>query len=475
MILDNEDEMQVGGKMQLTDEEAIANDIIMKYKNEELSRAFHNPRHFNFSRHYFSYKHQIDQSNLYQIIRKMPKGAALHIHSSLMLSADRVMELTYEDHLYACFTKSELDLQFSISVPRRPCPHEWRLLSELRNESSDVTALDAELRKYFTLYTDNEDSMRADINYTWNRFNRVVKTIGSLISYRPVREKHFYEGLKEFYDDNVRYMEVRSGLARLYELDGTVHNITYLAHLFNRVANRFKEEYPDFHGIKLIVTRWRGADVTQIKEIVDAAHQVKKELPEIFAGFDLVGQEDVGRPLKDFLPVLSEAQEDMNFFFHGGETNWFGTSTDENLVDAVLLDSKRIGHGYALIKHPALMATVKQKDIAIEVNVISNSVLSLVCDVRNHPLATYLALGLPVVISSDDPGAWEADPMSHDYYVTFAGVASKKSDLRLLKQLVINSIRYSTLDDRGKTSMFKLFHRDWSQFIQSMITIDPMR
>ncbi|XP_050679733.1 adenosine deaminase 2-like [Leptidea sinapis] len=398
----------------------------------------------------------------------MPKGAALHIHSTLMLSTDKLMALTYEKHLYACLADGELDLQFSRLPPQRPCSFKWILLSELRERSNNVTRFDSELRKYFTMVTNDERFYDKDINYTWKKFNKVCKTIQSLISYRPVREKFFLEALNEFYSDNIMYIEIRSGLSRLYELDGRVHNQTYWPYLMQRVANQFKKEHPDFIGIKLILTRSR---LRSVNETLEAAREIKEYLPDIFAGFDLVGQEDIGKPLSDYVPTLLEAKKNMKFFFHGGETNWFGTSTDENLVDAILLGAKRIGHGYALIKHPDLMDAVKKKDIAVEVNVISNTVLSLVRDVRNHPLATYLATDMPIVISSDDPGMWDSDPLSHDFYVMFVGVASKKADLRTLKQLVINSIRYSELDNRGKRSMFKIFNKKWHCFIRSLITL----
>lgn len=470
-LLAEESELQVGGSIRLTDEEKIANDILMHYKNEEVDASFHNPKHFNFSRHYFAYKNDIIHSKVYQMIRRMPKGSALHVHGSLMLSADGLLELTYEDHLYACITDDDLKLHFSEDVPQRPCPLKWELLSELRNSTNDLQEFDENLRKRFTMYSEDEKDYMGDINHAWQRFNRVMDAIKELIAYRPVQEKFLYAALREFYNDNVRYIEVRSGLKQFYELNGTRHDKMYMPHLYHRATKKFKEDYPDFKGIKLIVTKYRGAAIEQIMETIDIARQIKAELPDMFAGFDLVGQEDIGKPLLDFLPVLREAKKYMNFYFHGGETNWFGTVSDENLVDAILLGSKRIGHGYALIKHPSLMAAVRNRDIAVEVNVVSNIVLSLVSDVRNHPLATYLALGMPVVLSSDDPGAWDADPLSTDYYIAFVGVASKKADLRMLKQLVINSIRYSALDSKDKLDMYRLLHRQWNVFVKDIIRL----
>ena len=49
-------------------------------------------------------------------------------------------------------------------------------------------------------------------------------------------------------------------------------------------------------------------------------------MPDFFIGFDLVGQEDLGRPLIDFAEDLLWAKNHtgLHFFFHAGETNWQG-------------------------------------------------------------------------------------------------------------------------------------------------------
>jgi hypothetical protein len=82
-------------------------------------------------------------------------------------------------------------------------------------------------------------------------------------------------------------------------------------------------------------------------------------LPEvtqsIFArlpGFDLVGNENALKPLIYYAEALLRFRErqqeegvDIPFIFHAGETLGDGTEADMNLYDAILLGTKRIGHG----------------------------------------------------------------------------------------------------------------------------------
>lgn len=65
--------------------------------------------------------------------------------------------------------------------------------------------------------------------------------------------------------------------------------------------------------------------------------------------------------------------------------DWQGTSIDRNLLDALILNSTRIGHGFALTKHPAVWADSWKKNIPMEVCPISNQVC--VIHATNPPIS----------------------------------------------------------------------------------------
>lgn len=126
-------------------------------------------------------------------------------------------------------------------------------------------------------------------------------------------------------------------------------------------------------------------------------------------GFDLVGEEAAGHPLSAFIPEFLHFQNQCTalnlsipFLFHCGETLDMGTAVDSNLYDALLLKSKRIGHGFALAKHPYVMQHMKAQGVCLELCPISNEILGLTPRVGGHAMYELLANGVHCTVSSDN-------------------------------------------------------------------------
>jgi len=217
--------------------------------------------------------------------------------------------------------------------------------------------------------------------------------------------------------------------------------------------------------VKYISCGFRSNNREQIARVLDRALDRRETNPRLIKGFDLVEEEDKTQTnlyfINELLNVRHKAKQrniTLPLYLHSGESNW---AENENVLDAILLNAKRIGHGLTLVKHPLLMQIVKERDIAIEVCPISNQVLGYVADLRNHPAVTYLNGGLPVVICPDDPGVWRC-AFSYDFYVAFMAWGL---DLKGLKQLAMNSLLYSAMDQEEKERALRVWEEKWEEFI----------
>ncbi|XP_026283317.2 adenosine deaminase 2-like [Frankliniella occidentalis] len=461
-FLSDESQRFLGNSLVLGAAEQRVNGLLMAWKQKEYNvpEADFLPAHS-----FFLVREAIERSPVYKFIKRMPKGAVLHVHDLSAANADYVVQnVTYRDHLWGRVSDAEVQLRFAAAAPAPG----WELVADLRRRAASVADFDARLERAFTITDMNPAQTYPDQKTVWHAFDTTFGVLFSLLTYAPVFRDYFRRTLQEFYEDNVMYVEIRGVLPTLFELDGREYGQLEVAALYQQVADEFRRVHPDFLGVRLIYAPSRHVSVGQVHEYVAFFRQLKTQFPDFVAGFDLVAHEDDGRPLIDFVPSLLQLRRDVpdvKYFFHAGETNWEQSLTDENLVDAVLLNTTRIGHGFAIDKHPKVMEVVKSRGIGIELNPISNQVLNLVRDLRNHPGAALLADDYPVVISSDDPGMWGARGLSYDFYEAFMGMTGLKADLRTLKQLTINSIRYSAMGELEKEEALSRLAQRWQEFI----------
>ncbi|XP_033208164.1 adenosine deaminase 2-like [Belonocnema kinseyi] len=462
-LIHAEKKIAFGGDISLTKNEMLTNRTLMSAKLKEIQEGFSDPNKFFPRANFLTVKNKIEKSKVFQIIKKMPKGALLHAHDLGTVSHEFVLRnLTYRSDLYVCQSEGGLKLMF-FKTPGKNC--HWELLSELRNTPAKEIQINKRILEEMTMMTDNPAKAYPDGDAAWAKFQSLFSFLFPFITYKPVFEDYFNQLLQEIYDDKVLYLELRTVLPDIFDLSGRVYKSLEVMQILNSLSQKFVAEHPDFLGIKIIYAPMRHLNQNELKKHIENAELIKESFPEFLAGFDLVGHEEKGGTLREFAEQLQVLGQKMPFFFHAGETDWYGLSTDENLIDAVLLNAKRIGHGYALLKHPKVMEIVLEEKIAIEVNPISNQVLNLVDDLRNHPASILFAENYPVVVSSDDPGLWGAKALSYDFYEAFMGLMSGSSDLRALKKLAINSLLYSTMSDKEQSKAIQIFQKQWEDFL----------
>ena len=116
------------------------------------------------------------------------------------------------------------------------------------------------------------------------------------------------------------------------------------------IENTFKHiqmDYPDFR-VRVIVTGFKFLGQEHTQRALNILVECCKK-SDIVAGFDLINHEDLSSPLLEFVPGILKAKEaqrnskGVDCFLSSGETH---SRCNENLFDAILLESKRVSHGF---------------------------------------------------------------------------------------------------------------------------------
>lgn len=193
---------------------------------------------------------------------------------------------------------------------------------------------------------------------------------------------------------------------------------------------------------------------------------------KLVVGVNIVGPENGIVAMRDYslhmkmFAFLKQRFPDVKLSLHAGELV-LGMVPPEGLRshirEAVLVaGANRIGHGVD-IAHESdaldLLDSMKQRKVAIEVNLTSNAFILGVKD-EAHPLLLYRRHGVPFVISTDDAGV-SRNNLSGEYLL----YASRyKPSYDELKRTVYNSIGYSFLSEGEKREEMAKLDKRFAEF-----------
>jgi len=192
----------------------------------------------------------------------------------------------------------------------------------------------------------------------------------------------------------------------------------------------------------------------------------------LIVGVNIIGPENGYVAMRDYslhmqmFRFLNERFPAVKISLHAGELA-LGMVPPEGLKSHVreaaeIAMADRIGHGVD-IPHERdpdeLLEVLKERKVAIEVNLTSNS---FILGVKNeaHPVQIFRSYDVPFVISSDDPGVLRNNLSSE--YLLF--ITRYKPSYEELKKVAYNSIRYSFLSESEKRDEFKSLDKRFAGF-----------
>lgn len=259
----------VGNDIQLTLKERTANDMIMSEKKREYEKGIMDPTQFAPGYHIFEVLDKLQESPLFHMLQKMPKGGALKVIDTSITSLDWVIQLTYRENLWVCTTDNCCHIQefrFSKEKPKESACKggEWQTMDQLREFRGEEN-----LKKYLltrlSMYPLTSFTTNA---HAWKHLMGIFDLLQGLLRCADVWGDYFYRALTEFYEDGVQYLEIRSPVPRLYCLDGSRLPTRVTVEIYRDRLHEFKEENPGFIGCKLIYANLRHVEPEVVAKYV---------------------------------------------------------------------------------------------------------------------------------------------------------------------------------------------------------------
>ncbi len=195
-----------------------------------------------------------------------------------------------------------------------------------------------------------------------------------------------------------------------------------------------------------------------------------------FVSLNLVAPEHDAGSLGNFdiemrmIGFVRAAHPDVPITLHAGELSEQVTSRDNlrsHIRESVEIGhANRIGHGVDVLQEidaESLLREMAARHILVETALTSNDVILGVRGAA-HPLAAYLAHGVPVALVTDDEGVSQSD-ITHEY---FRAATDQHLGYLTLKSLARNSITYSFADRATKARLQRDLETAFTRFEEGL-------
>lgn len=446
----------LGNNYTLSSNEKKVQSFLFSLRNELINKFFDPPLS---QRNWRSISDMVKTMTLYKLLQSFPKGAALHVHG-FCNNRNAINLGTYDPTCYVDLRMNSNTFGFfqysNMSVPG------WTNTVYARSITTNVKEFDDMLWNFTQFWT---PSLSINETEMWSYFNRAIYRAQSIINKQSVLDNCIIDTFNRLIKEGIQHLELRIPLN-----PQLIDHITEMLNSYN-IKNQLNLT------IRYIIEHTRNkASSDDVYPTMQKALWLMQN-NSLIVGFDLVGEEDIGLTLhdyaSDFVKIRNYANvnklKPLSYVFHCAETDNV-THSSSNTFDAILLQSRRLGHALGLRNHPIIMKIINDSNIGLEICTISNQLLRYFSDIRTHPASQYVAIGLPVTLNSDDPDiyGYESPAPTPDFFMAFL---SWDLGLGALKNIAKNSIAVSTLDDLTKQQKLLEYDNMYNNWINHILKL----
>jgi adenosine deaminase len=394
------------------------------------------------------YQSQINQmadnpEAIYALMQQIPKGSDLHLHVSGAVKTEDLIQIA---------SQNEYCLGSHHDIISGECKHHHSIGAYLAKNNGYQKLLKAWSMQDFQPNL-HEDGKKHFFN-TFPKFRMLTKNHRSEIVSKI---------LNEAATQHIQYLELMvsmSGERPAIDLNELLnnpsaqhfiqHNVQYFENLY-LAAYRQADQFGQGVLFNWMIEISREQPIEQFKKDALYAFAISSQSPHV-AAVNMVMPEYGQYSHQDYLAQmewmhhLQSLYPNVPVVLHAGEIpdDFAKQDTFGHVSSAInIAQPLRIGHGVSIVHekdYESLMEKMKNQGTAVEINLTSNAdILGIVGD--KHPLNTYLAHQVPVVLSSDDPGV-SRNNLSHEYARAFY---EQHLSLQTLMDINRNGLTYSLL------------------------------